>query len=739
MRILVLIHEFPPIGGGGGAVARDICLGLARRGHEIKILTAHGPGLPRREMLEGIEIMRLRSLRRRPFVAGFDEMAAFVLAGLWAGYRLVRQWRPDVIHAHFAVPAGTAAWALSWLTGIPYVLTAHLGDVPSGVPEKTDRWFRWVLPFTPPIWRNAARVAAVSAFTRDLALRHYDVPITVIPNGVDMETLAAREIRLNDPPRMIFAGRFTEQKSPVQIPRVLAKLRDLSWECLMLGDGALFEDTKREIEQLGLSDRFHLPGWVTPEEVLDGFSHSDILPVAGVQALAKGLAIVAGRAGGFLDLVVPGENGALHEWTDVEGLAASLRALLSDREALRRARENSLALAQKFDLTHIVDSYEQFLKIPRRIFIINSEYPPIGGGAGNASANIARCLSRSSHEITVITARFGDLPHLERTNDVTIHRIPTLRRKQDRSDALEQLAFIAFASLRTIGLARRIKPSATLAFFGMPSGAIAWLLKVVRKIPYVVSLRGGDVPGFRPYDFKVYHELISPFLHVIWHRAVSVTANSNGLRTLASKFDANVPISVIPNGVDLDQFAPQARAWDPPLLLSAGRAVYQKGLDLGLRALAGLKDLPWRWLIAGDGPQMDALQALARELEIADRVTFLGWQAREDLVKKYHAANLFLFPSRHEGMPNAVLEAMASGMPVVATRIAGNEELVLDGETGLLVPPENVDALREALRCILVDANMREKMGSASRRYVADNYSWQRVAEQYAQILDNVN
>jgi glycosyltransferase involved in cell wall biosynthesis len=135
---------------------------------------------------------------------------------------------------------------------------------------------------------------------------------------------------------------------------------------------------------------------------------------------------------------------------------------------------------------------------------------------------------------------------------------------------------------------------------------------------------------------------------------------------------------------------------------------------------------------------MDALQALARELDITDRVAFLGWQTREELIKRYHEANLFLFPSRHEGMPNAVLEAMASGMPVVATRIAGNEELVLDGETGLLVPPEDVDALREALRHILVDANMRERMGSASRRYVADNYSWQRVAEQYAQILDKV-
>src|SRR3989304_2750326 len=151
-----------------------------------------------------------------------------------------------------------------------------------------------------------------------------------------------------------------------------------------------------------------------------------------------------------------------------------------------------------------------------RILVINSEYPPIGGGAGNASANIARCLASLGHRVTVLTARFDDQPHLETRDGVTIHRIPALRRRQDRSNAFEQLTFIASASLQTFGLIRQIKPNATLAFFGVPSGAVAWLLKKLYRIPYIVSLRGGDVPGFRPYDFKAYHKLMGPFLRVIW-------------------------------------------------------------------------------------------------------------------------------------------------------------------------------------------------------------------------------
>jgi glycosyltransferase involved in cell wall biosynthesis len=369
MRVLVLIHEFPPIGGGGGAAARDICTGLAKRGHDVKVLTAHFGDLPKRETVDGVDVIRLASLRRQAFRARLPEMAAFVLAGLWAGSRLTGRWRPDVLHAHFAVPAGALAWGLSHLTHIPYVLTAHLGDVPGGVPEKTGDWFRFIKPFTYPIWRGARRVAAVSQFTRDLALQNYNVPIDVIPNGVDLAALQPQTLELHKPPRLVFAGRFVEQKNPLQIVRVLSRLRDLNWTCSLLGNGALLEATRAEIVALGLTDRFHLPGWVKPEQVVDEFHRSDILfmpsrseglPVVGVQALACGLALVVGRAGGFVDLV--NGNGSLHAPDDADGMEQSLRALLSDPAALFLARQKSLELAQAFDIEHVVDEYEGIFK-----------------------------------------------------------------------------------------------------------------------------------------------------------------------------------------------------------------------------------------------------------------------------------------------------------------------------------------------------------------------------------------
>ncbi len=371
MRILTLIHEFPPIGGGGGRAAYDICKGLVARGDQVTVLTAHMQGLPFEEFRDGIHLVRISSYRRETFGASFLTMLAFIISGLWTGYRLIRLERPDILHTHFAVPSGALAWILSTLTGTPYILTAHLGDVPGGVPEKTGKWFRWIKPFTYPIWKHAKKVVAVSEHTRQLALRHYPVNVQVIHNGADVRSLSPSNIKLNKPPRLVFAGRFMPQKNPFAIIQILAQLKDLDWKCSMLGDGPLFEDVKREIQKAGMGERFDLSGWVTPEVVLSRFSESDILfmpslseglPVVGVQALAAGLAIAASDIGGFLDLVDNGVNGYLIDVRDVPGFTRALREMISNPEVLFRFREASVKKSHQFDIQKIVDQYQSVLR-----------------------------------------------------------------------------------------------------------------------------------------------------------------------------------------------------------------------------------------------------------------------------------------------------------------------------------------------------------------------------------------
>lgn len=371
MRILVLNHEFPPVGGGGGRAAESICQALVKRGHEIKVLTSHFKDLPREEQRDGYDIIRIPALRAQAFRASFFSMIVYVLSGLWAGLRLVNLFHPDVIHVHFAVPAGALAWILSKLTRIPYVLTAHLGDVPGGVPEKTNDWFRFVFPFTRRIWRDASARVAVSEYTRSLALQRYHEEILVIPNGIDVDGEYRAAIRVNNPPVIVFAGRFMEQKSPLQIVQTLNKIKDISWKCVMIGDGPLMPDVKKSIAELGLGDRFVLTGWVTPDEVMKHFERSDILfmpslseglPVVGVQALAKGLAIVASRVGGFVDLVDEDKNGYLVESGNKEGFKSKLQELLTSPSRLLSLRQASLEKAKLFEIAHVAKQYEEIFE-----------------------------------------------------------------------------------------------------------------------------------------------------------------------------------------------------------------------------------------------------------------------------------------------------------------------------------------------------------------------------------------
>ncbi len=373
-----------------------------------------------------------------------------------------------------------------------------------------------------------------------------------------------------------------------------------------------------------------------------------------------------------------------------------------------------------------------------RFLIINSEYPPVGGGAGNASAHVGSELVDRGHEVTVLTCRYGDLPHRETRQGVHLVRIPSWRKSESSSGAWEQLHFMISAVWSSLRFVRRWQPDGVIAYFGVPSGPAAWLTRKVYGVPYIVSLRGGDVPGFRPYDFALYHRLLGPVIRLVWRGAEAVVANSDGLQALAEDFAPALNFKVIPNGVDVKKYQPIDRAWNPAHLLFTGRLVYQKGLDLLLDALSDLGDLTWSLTIAGDGPELVPLMQQAQSLGLDDRIDFVGWKSRQDLLPYYHEANLFLFPSRHEGMPNSLLEAMSCGLPAIATDIAGNQELVVDGENGLLLPSEDVDALRDALRALISEECLRAKMGRAARQHILNSYSWQATAQAYLTLLKQV-
>ena len=197
MKILTLCYEYPPLGGGAGRVAKSIAEGLAARGHEVRFQTGGMPHLPKHERIGGVDVYRTNSFRQREEACSVFEMGLFVLTSFLPTLRHLRTWKPDVMHVHLAVPTGALAFAAHGCTGVPYVITAHLGDVPGALPEQTDHLFRRLGPFIRPIWKNAARISAVSEFVRQLAQRAYGREITTIFNAVDLQNVPTRPIRVD--------------------------------------------------------------------------------------------------------------------------------------------------------------------------------------------------------------------------------------------------------------------------------------------------------------------------------------------------------------------------------------------------------------------------------------------------------------------------------------------------------------------------------------------------------------
>lgn len=202
---------------------------------------------------------------------------------------------------------------------------------------------------------------------------------------------------------------------------------------------------------------------------------------------------------------------------------------------------------------------------------------------------------------------------------------------------------------------------------------------------------------------------------------------------------------VIHPGTDPQRFHPPDVPPPPPYtLLSVGRLVPRKGLDTALRALVHLRrDFPRiQYLIAGRGPERRHLQRLAQKLGLGEAVHFLGTVPDEDLPALYRRAHLFVLPMREEARAGSVegfgiifLEAAATAVPSVAGDSGGVAEAVRDGETGLLVAPDNVDALCAAISTLLKEPEQRLRMGATGRRWVEEVMNWDRVAREFSQWL----
>ena len=376
----------------------------------------------------------------------------------------------------------------------------------------------------------------------------------------------------------------------------------------------------------------------------------------------------------------------------------------------------------------------------RGIAILTSLFPPSLGGIQTQTLALARGLAELGTEVHVVTRPAPGRPAREDAGGFMVHRAGL-----HRGGPAATLAYVALAERVVASLGERV--SVLHAQQLLSPATVALLACGLRRTPFVVSSHAsgavGDVAALARQGV-----LGRARLAALRRRAAGFIAVSSSIRDeLAASGIPEDRIRSIPNGVDTRRFSPvgdaerrrlrRELALPPvPTALYAGRLAVEKGVDLLIDAWAHLRRRGVLALlcVVGDGPERSALERRARDHGILGAVRFAS--ATDDVVPWLRAADAFVLPSRQEGLSVALLEAMASGLAVVATDVGGTREAA--GDAALLVPAERPPALAEALCAVLGDRAVARTLGGKARRRAVERFGILEAARRHLELYQEV-
>lgn len=365
--------------------------------------------------------------------------------------------------------------------------------------------------------------------------------------------------------------------------------------------------------------------------------------------------------------------------------------------------------------------------------MLNYEYPPLGGGTGIANQYLLNEFKKYKKlKIDVVTSSKDKYKEKRLGKNIRIFYLDIGKNNKNLHHQTSWNLISYFIKSTLFTLKQRHDYDLVHAFSGLPGGVTAWL----SGKSYIISLRGTEVPGYENrYSWLL--KLFLPLLKLTLTKAKFVDTNSVYLKKLTLKTFSGLKIIVIPNGVDAKIFFPAKKLPSKPVILASSRLGQRKGVEYLIKAMPiVLKSLPEAQLIlAGEGVEKESLKRLANELGLDKQVKFLGKVEHGKLSAIYQKSSLFVLPSLSESLSNSLLEALASGLAVVATKVGGNQELV-SSSNGVLIPPAQVKILAKGVIKLLNQLDLRKKMSQVSRE-IAEQYNWEKTAQKYFQLYSN--
>jgi glycosyltransferase involved in cell wall biosynthesis len=372
---------------------------------------------------------------------------------------------------------------------------------------------------------------------------------------------------------------------------------------------------------------------------------------------------------------------------------------------------------------------ERALNIVMPIF----RFPPILGGAEVQAFRLATALRQRGANVTIVTARFSGLAAWETMSGVPVHRVFC---PSDANDATRLGLYAFMLSLAWFLVSQASLYEIVHSHQAMFAAALS--TAIGRRLGKRTIVKFGGMGANSDFVHLSRLRFGSSMMREI-KRADAAVATSTAIQQDLDYYGfRKEQVIHIPNGIDTRAFSPlhpkqQARAalgipGDARLVLFVGNLRPVKGVDILIDAWPHVisRCPEARLVIVGDGPKRVEWQARVAELGLADSVRFVGAQA--DPREFYWAADIFVLPSRSEGLPNVILEALSAGLPCVASRVGGIVDQVKPGENGWLVPPEDSTELAKALALLLQEDL---EMWSWRARESAKRYDWDVIAPQY--------
>jgi len=350
-----------------------------------------------------------------------------------------------------------------------------------------------------------------------------------------------------------------------------------------------------------------------------------------------------------------------------------------------------------------------------RILIFSTNYLPHIGGAELALKHVTDRLDPDEYEIHLLTARLHRArAKRERVGSITVYRIGL-------GTAFDKLILMLLGPLRARSLHARHSFDLVWSLMASQSGVAAGLFATFfSSPPLVLTLQeGNEEKRLKRYVLGsdiLFRLCIKPIYTLVFKRAVAATVISTYLKKRFRQYNSEAPVTLIPNGVDCGRFQ-RPDDFDPTtlkreltgsgqdggdnstLLVTSSRLVEKNAVDVCIESLRHL-DATYRLLILGDGPLRDELAVTAQQSGVRERVHFCGSVEPTTVPTYLHAADIFLRPSRSEGMGSSFLEAMAAGLPVIATAVGGISDFLRHRENGMIVPVNDPETTAETCQLL---------------------------------------